>query len=144
MESIPRVNVISVETIEACNHEVSAMVFVVFFSVLRDPHPTIVIQLWLLKFETRVISCYNNKKRVIILQILLLLSWLALMHHVTEYVPAKNWWIPPRRFQITLLWVGMGIMLSQTLRFFYYFHLKGCSTWRMWICTLGPKGNKTC
>lgn len=49
MESIPRVNVISVETIEACNHEVSMMVF---FSVLSDQQPAIVFELWLMKFET--------------------------------------------------------------------------------------------
>ena len=51
MESIPRVNVISVETIEACNHEVSVMGFI---SVLSDQHPPIVIEIWLLKFETKL------------------------------------------------------------------------------------------
>jgi len=41
VESIPRVNVISVETIEACNHEVSVIVFLIV-SFLSDQDPAIV------------------------------------------------------------------------------------------------------
>ena len=41
VESIPRVNVISVETIEACNHEVSVIVFL-SLSFLSDQDPAIV------------------------------------------------------------------------------------------------------
>ena len=53
MESIPRVNVISVETIEACNHEVSVMsLFCFSLSLLSDLHLATVFELWLLKFET--------------------------------------------------------------------------------------------
>ena len=43
MESIPRVNVISVETIEACNHEVSVIIFL-SFSLLSDKDPAIVFE----------------------------------------------------------------------------------------------------
>ena len=53
VESIPRVNVISVETIEACNHEVSVMsLFCFSLSLLSDLHLATVFELWLLKFET--------------------------------------------------------------------------------------------
>ena len=50
MESIPRVNVISVETIEACNHEVSmTSLFCFYLSLLSGPHQAIVFELWLFK-----------------------------------------------------------------------------------------------